>query len=421
MAKFEIEGGQKLHGTIIISGAKNAALKILPASILADTPSEISNIPEISDIFTTIDILRSIGAKIEIENHTAIIETSGVKTHKPNADLIKHLRGSIVLIGPLLAKFGHAEFSQPGGCLIGARPIDDHLDVFRQMGVKISLENDKYILTGKPKAGDIVLSKLSVTATENAIMATVLSPGTTRIHVAAAEPEIADLADFLNKMGAKISGAGTHDITIEGVSRLRGTKHDIVPDRIEAGTYLMAAVATNSEIKIGPVMPDHLNIVIKKLQTAGAKIEIIEKEGQKYLQTYKHKGLKAESIDTRTYPGFPTDLQSPFVTLMTQAEGTSQIFETLFEGRFLYLEELTTMGAKAEIISQHIINITGETSLEGKEIFSRDLRGGAALVIAGLVAKGKTIINGLGFIDRGYEDMDGKLRSVGAKIRRIES
>ena len=420
MAKFEIEGGFKLHGTIPISGAKNAALKILPASILADSTSEISNMPNISDIDVMLDILRSIGAKIEISDHTTVIDPTNISSYKPDADLMKHLRGSIVLIGPLLAKFGKAEFSQPGGCLIGARPIDDHLDIFRQMGVKITLKGDKYILNGKPKASDVVLNKLSVTATENAIMASVLSLGTTHIHVAAAEPEIADLADFLNKMGAKITGAGTHDIVIEGVSKLRGAKHHILPDRLEAGTYLMAALATNSELKIGPVIPDHLSLVVKKLEAAGANIEIVEENGQKYFQTRKCKGLKGVDIDTRTYPGFPTDLQSPAVTLLTQAEGTSHIFETLFEGRFLYLEELMTMGAKAEIISQHIINIKGKTNLKGKEIFSRDLRGGAALVIAGLIANGKTIINGLEFIDRGYEDMDGKLRTAGAHIKRVE-
>lgn len=420
MAKFEIEGQQKLHGTILISGAKNAALKILPASILADTSSVILNVPNISDISTTANILKSIGAKIEIQNHVATIDPSHVDSYKPDADLVKHLRGSIVLIGPLLAKFGRAEFSQPGGCLIGARPIEDHLDIFRQMGVKIVLKNNTYFLSGKPKSGTIVLNKLSVTATENAIMATVLSPGITKIHVAAAEPEIVDLADFLNKMGAKISGAGTHDIIIEGVGKLHGTKHNIIPDRIEAGTYLMAAIATNSEVKIGPVVPNHLNIVLKKMSATGAKIGIIEINGEKYLQTKKYKELKAQDIDTRTYPGFPTDLQSPFVTLMTQAQGTSQIFETLFEGRFLYVEELLTMGAKVEIISQHVIKVSGKTNLLGKEIFSRDLRGGAALVIAALAAKGKTIINGLEFIDRGYEDMDGKLRAAGIKIKRVE-
>jgi len=420
MAKFEITGGKSLHGEIPISGAKNAALKILPASILSDGISTISNIPKIADVDVMVEILQSIGAKIDFEDHTAVIDPSGVSSYKPDRDLMKHLRGTIVLIGPLLAKFGKAEFYQPGGCLIGARPIDDHLDMFRQMGVKIEQKEDKYILSGKPKAGEIVLNKLSVSATENAIMATVLSSGITRIHVAAAEPEIADLADFLNSMGAKISGAGTHDIEIIGVESLHGTTHCIIPDRIEAGTYLMAALATNSEVKIGPVMPDHMNIVIKKLEAAGAKISIVEKDGHKYFQTKKHSGLKAVDIDTRTYPGFPTDLQSPFVVLMTQAEGESCVFETLFEGRFLYLEELASMGAKAEIISQHLIKITGKTELSGKEIISRDLRGGAALVVAGLIANGKTKIDGLSFIDRGYEKMDEKLRSAGAEIRRTD-
>lgn len=420
MAKFIIKGGKQLKGTIKISGAKNAALKILPAAILADSPSTICNVPDIADIQLMIKILESIGAKVKFENNIVEIDPEAVKTSTPDAHLIKKLRGSIVLVGPLLAKFGNAKISQPGGCLIGARPIDDHLDVFKQLGINITENDEEYSLKGKPQAAKVVLSKMSVTATENAMMAAVLSSGTTKIVVAAAEPEIVDLALYLNKMGARISGAGTHEIIIKGVDRLHGVEHLIIPDRIEAGTYIMAAIATNSEVEIGPFISDHLNVVLKKLKYSGANFDIFEKDGQEYIKTQKHGQLKAQDIDTRTYPGFPTDLQSPYVVLMTQAQGECTIFETIFEGRFLFLDEIKIMGAKTEILSPHIVKVIGPTKLSGQNIYSRDLRGGAALVIAGLVAKGTTVITNIEFINRGYENMDKKLAGVGADIRRIE-
>ncbi len=420
MSKFIITGQQKLEGKVNILGAKNAALKILPAAIIADSTSTISNVPDIVDIRHMLEILESIGAKTNFENNTVTIDPTGVNTHIPDAKLIKKLRGSIVLVGPLLAKFGQAKISQPGGCLIGARPIDDHLDIFAQQGVDIQQTEDGYDLSGKPKAAKIVLGKLSVTATENAIMASVLSPGRTEIHVAAAEPEIADLASYLNKMGARISGAGTHEIVIEGVESLHGTEHHILPDRIETGTYLIAAIATNSEVEIGPFISNHLNIVLKKLWLTGANFEIIERDGKEYLLTHEHGKLAAQNIDTRTYPGFPTDLQSPYAALMTQAEGECTIFETIFEGRFLYLDELAMMEAKVEVLSPHITKIYGPTELEGADIISRDLRGGAALVIAALIAKGETTISDIYYIDRGYEKMDERLTNLGAIIKRVE-
>lgn len=420
MSKFIIQGGKTLHGEVNITGAKNSSLILLPASILASTTSTLSNIPQIDDIDRMVDIIKSIGAKVTHKDNEIVIDPQDVNSFSPDEKLIKRLRGSIVLVGPLLAKFGKATFSQPGGCLIGARPIDDHLDVFRQMGVTIQEKNGIFHLIGKPKAGEIVLSKMSVTATENAIMASVFSPGETIIQVAAAEPEIEDLADYLNKMGAKITGAGTHTIKIVGVEKLFGAHHEIIPDRIEVGTYLMAAVATNSEITIGPMIPSHLSIVFKRLGESGAKFEIFDKEGKQYIQTKKHAMLKAISIDTRTYPGFSTDLQAQYTVLMTQAKGKSNIFETLFEGRFLFLEELSMMGAKTEVLSPHIVNIYGPTELEGTNIVSRDIRGGAALVIAGLIAKGETTIADDGFIDRGYEHIDKKLAKLGASIRRVE-
>jgi len=419
MSNFKIEGKGKLNNTIEISGAKNAALKILPAAILADNVSTIKNVPDIADIHQLEDILSSIGVKINHERNTVTIDPSKINTYRPNSKLIKKLRGSIVVIGPLLSKFGKAVFSQPGGCLIGARSIDEHLDIFSQMGVKITKKGSEYYLKGKPKAGEIILNKMSVTATENAMMSAVLAKGTTKIHVAAAEPEIEDLANYLNKMGAKISGAGTHDITIQGVNSLKGVEYEVMPDRIEAGTYLMAAIATNSEVKIGPVIPEHLSIVFKKLENAGAKFELITKDKKIFIKTKKHGGLVATNIDTRTYPGFPTDLQSPYAVLMTQAKGKSQIFETLFEGRFLYIDELKMLGAKINILSPHIINIYGPTELKGEQISSRDIRGGAALVIAALIANGTTTINDVHFIDRGYERMDEKLIGAGVNIERV--
>jgi len=419
MANFKIEGKGKLKGTIKISGAKNAALKILPAAILANSTSIIKNVPEIADIHKLEDILSSIGTKITHDGNIVTIDPRKINSYKPDSKLIKKLRGSIVVIGPLLAKFGQAVFSQPGGCLIGARSIEEHLDVFAQMGVKITKKGNEYHLKGKPKAGEIILNKMSVTATENAIMSAVLAKGTTKIHVAAAEPEIEDLANYLNKMGAKITGAGTHDVIVQGVNKLEGKEHEVLPDRIEAGTYLIAAIATNSEVEIGPFIPKHLSIVLKKLEIAGAKFELITKNNNSYIRTKAHGELIATDIDTRTYPGFPTDLQSPYAVLMTQAKGKSQIFETLFEGRFLYIDELKMLGAKIDVLSPHIIQIFGATNMKGTQISSKDIRGGAALVIAALIAEGTTTITDVHYIDRGYEQMDQKLIGAGVNIERV--
>lgn len=421
MSKLIIKGGTELKGEIPISGAKNSALIILAASLLCDSETTITNVPDIEDIHRMIEIIESLGAKVSFNSGIIKIDPTTINTTVPNAQLVNKLRGSIVLAGPLLAKFHQATFSQPGGCLIGARPIDDHLDLFLQLGIKI-IQNDKfYSLKGKPKSSDITLNKISVTATENAIMASVLSKGTTKIHVAAAEPEVADLINYLNKIGAKISYVGSHDITINGVNSLSGVKYEIIPDRIEAGTYLMVAIATNSSLKIGPVITDNLNIILKKLKMAGANFEIVSRNNKEYIFTKKSNSLISQNIDTRTYPGFPTDLQAQYATLMTRAKGTSNIFETLFEGRFLYIDEIKIMGADIKILSPHIVEVNGPTQLKGKEIISRDLRGGAALIIAALVANGTTIIDNTEYIDRGYESIDQKLKNVGADIERIDN
>jgi len=419
MSQFKIIGQQKLHGKVNILGAKNAALKIIPAAILGNSASIISNVPDIIDIEKMIKILDSIGAKTEFSGNTVTIDPTKINSYKPDKELIKKLRGSIVLVGALLSKFGRAHFFQPGGCLIGARSIDDHLDIFEQLGVKIRVKDGEYDLSGYPKAGHIVLKKMSVTATENAILSTVLSNGITHIHAAAAEPEIADLANFLNKMGASVSGAGTHEITVTGVKTLTGANHQIIPDRIEAGTFLMLAIATNAELEIGPIVSNHLNVVLKRLDDAGAKFEIIAKDGEEFIRTKKHAGLISQNIDTRPYPGFPTDLQSPYAVLMTQAKGESHIFETMFEGRFAYLEELKLLGGNSLILNPHEFSISGPTILKATEISSQDIRGGAALVLAALIAEGTTIINDVEIVDRGYEKIDTKLRAIGARIERI--
>ena len=416
MKKYKIYGGVKLKGQIKISGAKNSALKIISAALLASTPSVIKNVPDILDIRRLLEIISKLGVKLSFSNNTLKIDPSSINSYCLDTKLTRQLRGSIVLAGPLLSKFGKVVFSQPGGCYIGIRSINDHLDVFSQFGIKIKNTKDNYELSGIPKPCQVVLPKMSVSATENAIMSSVLSSGVSNIHVAAAEPEIADLAHFLNKMGAKISGAGTHDIQITGVKSLKGTEYFIMPDRIEAGTYLCAAIATNSSLKIGPVVSDHLSIVIKKLRDAGAKFTI----NNGIISTYESKNIIANNIDTRTYPGFPTDLQSVYTVLMTQAIGKTRIFETLFESRFGYIDEIKKMSAKVSIKSPHIIVINGPVKLKGANISSSDIRGGAALVIAGLIASGTTTIDNVEQIERGYDSMVEKLNKVGARIEIIE-
>lgn len=416
--RFKIKGAKKLSGTVRVSGAKNAALKILPATLLTSSPCVISNVPDIADIRKLLDMLSGMGAKVDFSDGVVRIDTTSVLSPHPNEELVKKLRGSIVLLGPLLARFGEATFSQPGGCLIGSRPIDDHLDIFRQLGVEVKYQDEKFHFQGKPKAGHVVLNKLSVTATENAMMAAVFSQGTTTIHVAAAEPEVEDLANMLNAMGAHIEGAGTHQIRIEGVSQLVGVEHRVIPDRIEAGTYLIAGLATHSEITVGPWILHHNDLFLKKLSDAGAQWRVEERGGFSYLTTMPSQ-LIAQDIDPRPYPGFPTDLQPQYAVLMTQAKGRAEIFDTLFEGRFRYIEELRLMKAHAEILNPNRVAIEGPVILKGTEVSSLDIRGGAAVVLAGLVAEGETVVHNVEFVDRGYECIDEKLRSLGAQIERM--
>ncbi len=420
MAKYAIKGKNNLSGEYEVSGAKNSALKLLAASILGDGESIINNIPDIIDIHKMEDILVGLGCKLDITDHTVKINPNSIHTRKLDSELTKKIRASIVLAGPMLAKFSEVQIAQPGGCLIGARPIDDHIDVLSQFGVKVSVSGEYFHFVGKPVAGEITLPEMSVTATENAMMAAVLSEGTTHIRVAAAEPEIADLANFLNCMGADIKGAGTHEIVIKGVDKLKGCHYSVMPDRIEAATALMIACATSSELLIGPLIAANLSLVFKKLIAAGANFSIIKKNNFDYIKTSGEQDIHGVNINTRTYPGFPTDLQSVYAALMTQAKGETRIFETIFESRFGYTEELRKMGAKINIVSPHIINIKGPTKLKPSHIDAFDIRGGGALVLAALCTPGTTVIDHVEMIERGYEHLDLKLTKIGADIQRIE-
>lgn len=415
MAKYKITGQNELSGKIRMGGAKNAALKIIPAAIMANSPSTIHDVPRIKDIEKLEEIIVKAGGKIDVDGNTVKIDPTGIKSTKLDDELTMKLRGSIVLAGPMLSRFGEVEFAQPGGCLIGARPIDSHIDVFKQFGVELEERGESYALKGKPKAGEIIMSELSVTATENAIMCAVLSKGTTKVYAGATEPEIHDLVAYLNKMGAKIEADHSHTYTITGVDKLEGVEHTVIPDRVEAGTYLLMGLATNSEITIDNVRPDLLMHVIKRLTDAGAKLNIENNQ----IKVFKSHTLKAIDIDTRTYPGFPTDLQSQYAVYSTTTNGATRIFETIFESRFGYIEEIKKMGADIEVEGPHIVNIHGPVELNGHEIDANDIRGGAALVMAGLIAKGETTINGIELIERGYERMDEKLKSLGANIEKI--
>jgi len=430
MAKFKIEGHNKLNGEFQVSGAKNAALKMVAASVMVPGITTLRNVPKIVDIFRMIDVIESLGAKTTFTDHTLVIDASGIKSFSPDEKPIKKLRGSVVIIGPLLARFGKANFSEPGGCLIGSRPIDTHLKAFETMDVSVEISNkgERFFLQAgsRFKNGDIevVLSEMSVTATENVMMAAILRQGKTTIKIAACEPEIVDLADFLNSAGAKISGAGSHTIIVEGVKSLKEAEHTVIPDRIEAGTIAIAAAVCGGKVKLKDIIPDHLALVLSKFTEMSVDYEMINaKNGHADMVINQRSQLVAPvsaKLDVRQYPGLPTDLQAPLAVLSTQASGETKIFETLFNSRFDYTKWLVEMGAKIDILNPFLIEINGPVILRGQEIESSDIRGGAALVIAALCARGTTIINNVEYIDRGYEELDKRLKSIGAEIERID-
>jgi len=420
MDKLIITGGITLDGEVRISGAKNAALPILVAALLAEEPVTISNVPHLQDVTTTMGLLGQMGVQLTIDEKLNIeIDSSTIKHFCAPYELVKTMRASILVLGPLLARFGNAEVSMPGGCAIGSRPVDLHIRGLEAMGAQISVENG-YIrasTTKRLQGAKLVMDIVTVTGTENLMMAATLAEGETIIENAAREPEVTDLANFLNAMGAKISGAGTDIIKIEGVERLSGTSYSVLPDRIETGTYLVAAAITGGRIKTRNCRPETLDAVLAKLEEAGAEIET----GEDWI-TLDMKGRRPKIVDIRTspYPAFPTDMQAQFAALNAVAEGSGTIIETVFENRFMHVQELQRMGANIRL-SGNTAFITGVEQLTSAPVMATDLRASASLVLAALVADGDTYIERIYHIDRGYECIEEKLALLGAKIRRIPS
>jgi len=418
-SKFIIEGGQTLRGEVQISGSKNATLPILASTLLTAEPVVISNVPNIQDVRVLGEIIESLGGKVEWLSDSQIkVDNSGIDGREPDYKKIKKLRASILILGPLLARLGKVKTSQPGGCHIGPRPIDVHLDGLKALGATVTPEGEFYNIETNGLTGTkIVLNEMSVTGTSNVLMAAVLAKGETEIRLAAAEPENSNVAECLIKMGAKISGIGTHTLVVEGVDKLHGTELEVIPDRLEAGTFAIAAALTRGEVTINGYVRDHLDSFTKKLVQAGVRIEFIDDDT---VQIKKTVALRATDIKTAVFPAFPTDLQAPFGTLLTQAVGTSKIYETMFDGRLNYFKELAKMGATASILDPHRAVVSGPTVLYGKEIESLDIRAGATLILAALAAQGKSVIDKIELIDRGYVRIDEKLQKLGAKIERVK-
>ncbi|MCE5287603.1 MAG: UDP-N-acetylglucosamine 1-carboxyvinyltransferase [Pelosinus sp.] len=416
MEKFIVTGEVQLKGTIRTDGAKNAALPIMAASLLCRGQSIIHDVPCLRDISIMQDILTLLGAKITREKNTLVIDTTHIDKPEVPEHLMREMRASVFLMGPLLGRMRKVHLSYPGGCAIGPRPIDLHIKALEKMGAKVRecfgyIEMEAKALHG----GDIYLDFPSVGATENTIMAAVLAAGTTIIRNAAREPEIYDLQSFLNKMGAKISGAGTDTIQIDGVRELRASEHTIIPDRIQAGTYLLAGAITAGDVVVKNILPDFLFSVINKLEEIGASIET----GTDYIRVKAEK-LRGVDIKTLPYPGFPTDLQAPMLSFLTIAQGTSVITETIFENRFKHVDELARMGAKVKVEGRTAV-IRGVPKLTGAVVAAPDLRAGAALVLAALAAQGVSEVESVYHIDRGYDRIEEKLRTIGAQIVRINS
>lgn len=416
MGKFLIEGGAVLQGQITVPGAKNATTPILAACLLTRDTVELKRVPAISDVAKMLDLIKGLGAKVERQGDVVRIEAKTIEPQGLDKPLVKSMRSSVLMFGPLLARWGEVELPEPGGCIIGNRPLTAHLQGLSQLGAMVEARRDSYYLKANHLTGaHVILPEFSVTATENLIMAAVLAHGTTIIELAAAEPHVQDLCNFLNKMGARIEGIGTHRLRIDGVSELHGTTHEIIPDLIEAGTWAVLGAVGRGKIEIWPVIPEAMDLVLYKLKEIGVDWEI---KGQTMIVRASRQ-LKSFRLQTLPYPGFPTDLQAPFAVLATQAMGASLIHDPLYEGRMNHIAELAKMGANTLIADPHRVMINGPTPLYGREIRSFDLRAGATLIIAGLIAAGETIINDVEIIDRGYANLDGRLAALGARIKRI--
>ncbi|MFT5312522.1 MAG: UDP-N-acetylglucosamine 1-carboxyvinyltransferase [Paraglaciecola sp.] len=418
MEKLLIKTCGALNGTVQISGAKNAALPILMSSILADSVCHFDNVPELRDITTSLALLAELGALTKrTSGHSVTIDPSTINNCNASYDLVKTMRASILVLGPLLAKYGEANVSLPGGCAIGARPVNLHLQGLQQMGAKIDVDAG-YIrakVDGKLKGANIFMDIVSVGATENLMMAACLAQGNTVLENAACEPEITDLANCLNGMGAQITGAGSDKIHIQGVPKLAGCRYRVLPDRIETGTFLVAAAVTGGKIRCERAAPDTLNVVLDKLSQAGAVIT----KGDDWIELdMQGRTLQSVNIKTAPHPGFPTDMQAQFVALNCVAQGAGVVIENIFENRFMHVPELQRMGAKVELEGKSAV-CDGVSSLKGAQVMATDLRASASLIIAGLVAEGETIVDRIYHLDRGYEHIERKLNGLGANITRI--
>ena len=418
MEKLFIQGGRRLSGTVKISGAKNAVLPVIAASLLASTPSVIEEIPDLDDVTTITEVLQYLGLNTRREPGRLFIDSTGIKSCEASYELVRKMRASFLVMGPLLSRFQEARISQPGGCAIGTRPIDLHLKGFEALGAEI-IQGHGFIEARAPKGlqgAKVYLDFPSVGATENIMMAASLANGRTIIENAAQEPEIVDLANYLNAMGANVRGAGTNAIRIEGVKNLTGTTYAVIPDRIEAGTYMVAAAITGGDVLLKNVLYEHLKPLVAKLKEAGVAIE----QDVDQMRVTASGGLRAVDIKTLPYPGFPTDMQAQFMALMSVADGSSVVSETVFENRFMHVDELKRMGANIRVDGR-IAMLDGVKKLTGCPVTETDLRAGAALVLAGLAAEGQTEIGSVYHIDRGYDRIVDKLQGLGADISRREA
>ncbi|MDM0068623.1 UDP-N-acetylglucosamine 1-carboxyvinyltransferase [Variovorax sp. J31P207] len=420
MDKLLIRGGRKLRGEVLISGAKNAALPELCAALLTDRPVTLHNVPRLKDVATMLKLVHNMGVRAERDdNGTVRIDARSLEVPEAPYELVKTMRASVLALGPLLARFGRAKVSLPGGCAIGSRPVDQHIKGLQAMGAEIVVEHG-YMVAGigggrkRLHGARITTDMVTVTGTENFLMAAALAEGETVLENAAQEPEIADLAEMLIAMGAKIEGHGTSRIRIQGVERLDGCTHQVVADRIEAGTFLCAVAAAGGEVFLKHGRADHLDAVIEKLREAGAQVAAVEGG----IRVQSQGRLKAQSFRTTEYPGFPTDMQAQFMALNAIAEGTSTVTETIFENRFMHVDEMLRLGAKIQTDGKVAV-IEGVRQLSGATVMATDLRASASLVIAGLVADGETLVDRIYHLDRGYDRMEGKLRGIGADIERV--
>jgi UDP-N-acetylglucosamine 1-carboxyvinyltransferase len=417
MSKIIVRGGRKLSGRVRIHGAKNAVLPIIAASILGEEGiSTIYDAPPLDDVIIMNKVLESIGIHVEFNNEIIRVRAERIETCEASYELVRKMRASFLVMGPLLARKGHARISLPGGCAIGTRPIDQHLKGFEAMGAEIELGQGfiEARVNGRLRGAKIYLDVASVGATENIMMAATLAEGTTIIENAAKEPEIVDMANYLNAMGAKIRGAGTGLIRIDGVEKLQGAVHTVIPDRIEAGTYMMAAAITGGDVYVEGAIGDHLRPVISKMQEMGVQVT----EDENGIRVYTDRPLKAVDVKTLPYPGFPTDMQSQMMALLLVADGTSLVTETVFENRFMHVEQFVNMNAQIKVDGRTAV-VSGRTKLRGSKVCATDLRAGAALVLAAMAADGETEVTGLHHIDRGYIDLANKLQQLGADIERI--